>query len=184
MLSSCASRPDGVLSNRQMTEVLVELHHAEGVLQVAGYNYGHDEDVKAYFSVILAQHGITQAQFDSSLVWYTDHPQYFQRVYPKVLKRLQQQHDEETARLTAFDEALKQALADSLATAQAAEGSALRFFLNRLPEGSIIMPDGSFRLSADAMERSYVRGCVQPLFVLEQPVPLCTDSLLLPTNQE
>ena len=109
LVASCSIRPDNVLSNKKMTDVLVDIHNAEGVLQVAGYNYGHDDEVKAYYSDILQQHGVTQAQFDSSIVWYTDHPQYFQRVYPKVIKQLQQRHDDETKRLTALDEELKQA---------------------------------------------------------------------------
>ena len=73
-LSSCALRPDEVLSNREMVSLLVDLHCAEGILQVAGYNYGHESDVEQYYQVILDEHGVTQAQFDSSLVWYTEHP--------------------------------------------------------------------------------------------------------------
>ena len=94
-LSSCAIRPDEVLSNKEMVSLLVDLHRAEGILQVAGYNYGHEADVEQYYSVILESHGITQAQFDSSIVWYTDHPAYFSRVYPKVRKQLQQLYDAE-----------------------------------------------------------------------------------------
>lgn len=152
--SSCSLRPDSVLSNRQMTEVLVDIHTAEGVLQVAGYNYGHDNEVKAFYATILDRHGITQAQFDSSIVWYTDHPQYFQRVYPKVLKQLQQQHDDETKRLTALDEELKQALQDSIRHA-----------------------DGSIRLSAKDIELRYREGLPFILYKDPEPVVLCTDTL-------
>ena len=38
---------------------------------------------------MLDKHGITQAEFDSSLVWFTDNPQIFNKIYPKVIERLE-----------------------------------------------------------------------------------------------
>lgn len=90
----CGCRPRGVLSSSEMRSVLHDLHHAEAVLQVAGYNYGHDEAVAKYYQQILDDHGITQAQFDSSLVWYTNHPQRFDKIYPRVVKDLEADRDE------------------------------------------------------------------------------------------
>ncbi len=84
-------RPKGILSSKQMEDILVDLHIAEGMMQEAGYAYGHDEEVRGYFLVILHDHGTTQAQFDSSLVWYTDNPTIFDKIYPKVLSRLEAQ---------------------------------------------------------------------------------------------
>jgi len=101
-LGSCAFRPNGVLTKRKMQALLIDLHRTDGVLQVIGYNYSHDEDVEAYYKWVLDQHGVTQAQFDSSLVWYTDHPLIFNRVYPKVLDKLQteqQMYEAESAEL-------------------------------------------------------------------------------------
>ncbi|MGN0235532.1 MAG: DUF4296 domain-containing protein [Paludibacteraceae bacterium] len=86
-LSSC--RPRGVLSSREMRSVLHDLHRADAILQVAGYNYGHDAALAKYYQQVLEKHGITQAQFDSSLVWYTDHPQRFDKIYPKVVAELE-----------------------------------------------------------------------------------------------
>ena len=62
----------------------------------------------------MAKHGVTQAQFDSSLVWYTDHPLLFNRVYPKVLDQLkaeQELYEQRTAEvvdLRAKERAAKQ----------------------------------------------------------------------------
>ena len=93
LFGSCTIRPDGVLSNRKMQKVLYDLHKTEGIMQAAGYNYGHDHETSVYYQSTLAKHGITQAQFDSSLVWYTDHPLLFNRVYPKVLERLKAEQE-------------------------------------------------------------------------------------------
>ena len=89
LLSAC--RPKGILTSHQMRSVLYDLHRAEAVLQVAGYNFGHDEALAKYYQSVLDEHGITQAQFDSSLVWYTDHPQIFNKIYPKILTRCEQE---------------------------------------------------------------------------------------------
>ena len=92
-LAMIGCRPDGVLSNKEMRDVLYDLHRMDGALQTAGYNYGHDEEVSAYYQSVLDSHGITQAQFDSSLVWFTDNPQIFNKIYPKVVARLQADFD-------------------------------------------------------------------------------------------
>jgi hypothetical protein len=81
-------RPKGVLSSKKMRDVLYDLHRADAAIQVAGYNYSHDQEVAAYYKNVLDKHGITQAEFDSSLVWYTDNPQIFNKIYPKVIERL------------------------------------------------------------------------------------------------
>ncbi len=89
LLAVVGCRPRGVLSNREMRDVLYDLHRADGALQVAGYNYSHDQEVAGYYKNVLDKHGITQTQFDSSLVWYTNNPQIFNKIYPKVLERLE-----------------------------------------------------------------------------------------------
>ena len=72
-----------------MRNVLYDLHRADGAIQTAGYNYSHDQEVAGYYKNILDKHGITQAQFDTSLVWYTNNPQIFNKIYPKVVARLE-----------------------------------------------------------------------------------------------
>lgn len=98
VLTCC--RPKDILSPRQLEDLLFDMHTAEGILQESGYNYGHDEEYRGYSLVVLKQHGTTQAQFDSTLMWYTAHPTIFDKIYPKVLERLQAQHD-------AYDRLLK-----------------------------------------------------------------------------
>ena len=89
LLAIVGCRPRGVLSNNEMREVLYDLHRADGAIQVAGYNYSHDQEVAGYYKNVLDKHGITQAEFDSSLVWFTDNPQIFNKIYPKVIARLE-----------------------------------------------------------------------------------------------
>ena len=90
-LSGC--RPKGILSSREMRQVLVDLHKTDGMLQIRGMRNMEFEDRDMYYAQVLAKHNVTQAQFDSSLVWYTAHPQFFNKIYPKVLKELEAEEE-------------------------------------------------------------------------------------------
>ncbi len=92
-LTACTIRPDDVLSAGKMEDVLYDLHRADGIMYVQGYEYGHYDRKGKYYQTVLTKHGITQAQFDSSLVWYTDHPKRFDKIYPKVIERLTAEKD-------------------------------------------------------------------------------------------
>ena len=92
-VASC--RPKGVLSSGQMEDLFVDLHRAEGIIYVKGYKNGHDSVVRLTYDSILAAHGVTRAQFDSSLVWYTDNPMLFNKIYPHVMERLEAIQEEE-----------------------------------------------------------------------------------------
>ena len=91
MIVSC--RPEGIMSSRQMREVLIDLHKTEGAIQAAGVRYDAYEERDMYYAQVLEKHGITQAQFDSSIVWYTAHPQFFNKIYPKVLKEIEAEEE-------------------------------------------------------------------------------------------
>lgn len=90
-LGSC--RPRGVLSSGEMREVLVDLHKTDAMIQLAGLSYNNQEAKAIYYAQVLQRHGITQAQFDSSLVWYTANPQLFNKIYPKVMADLQAEEE-------------------------------------------------------------------------------------------
>ena len=87
LLASCGHKDH--LSAKQMENILFDLHRAEGIIWERGIERGHDEEVRAYYQVVMDKYGVTQAQFDSSLVWYTDHPERFNKIYPRVIKRLE-----------------------------------------------------------------------------------------------
>lgn len=90
-LTSC--RPKGILHSWEMREVLIDLHKTDALIQIAGLQYGHDEALNIYYAQVMEKHGITQSQFDSSLVWYTAHPVFFDKIYPKVQAELKAEHD-------------------------------------------------------------------------------------------
>ena len=101
LISLNGCRPKGILSSREMRVVLADLHKTDAMLQTVGWRIRDYEVKDIYYAQTLARHGVSQAQFDSSLVWYTAHPQFFNKIYPKVLKDL----EAEEAAYTALHEA-------------------------------------------------------------------------------
>ena len=94
LLAGCTVRPHGILSMREMRAVVYDLHRADGVLQVYNVPYAERDSVHSrFYEVVLEKHGVTQAEFDSSLVWYTDNPKRFNKVYAPVLKKLKEELD-------------------------------------------------------------------------------------------
>ena len=88
LLSACNSRPNGVLNERQMTNVLTDMHKTDAVLNEKGLAYGHYTEKAAYYKFIFKKYKITKAQFDSSLVWYSKNPRIFDNMYDKVMINL------------------------------------------------------------------------------------------------
>jgi hypothetical protein len=96
LLSSCNGRPSGVLTDSEMTDVLTEMHKLDGALYEKGLMYNNDAVKDSYYNSVFKKYGISKAEFDSSLVWYTKNPKRFDQIYVDVM-----------AQLTALDEDVK-----------------------------------------------------------------------------
>jgi hypothetical protein len=82
----CSSRPDGVMSRREMRSFLVDYYLLEGVLSAQRIMEEAEKD--NYYHALFEKHGITKADFDSSLVYYTRNPKVFERIYNGVTNDL------------------------------------------------------------------------------------------------
>jgi hypothetical protein len=82
-------RPSGILSESKMEDVMVDYHLAQGMAELA------DNDVEAaryrYIQAVFRKHHITEAVFDSSLVYYFEHSETFNDIYKNVSQRVQAQ---------------------------------------------------------------------------------------------
>ena len=85
-------RPKGIMHSWELRSLLVDLHKTDALLQISGLSGPiHKEERNYYYAQVLEQHGVTQAQFDSTLVWYTAHPALFDKIYPKVMAQLEKE---------------------------------------------------------------------------------------------
>lgn len=86
-LSACqVKRPAGILPDAQMEDVLHDYH----IAKVMGEEVPYSENYKRvlYIESVFKKHGITQAIFDSSMVWYSRNPDVISKLYEKVNIRL------------------------------------------------------------------------------------------------
>lgn len=101
-------RPRGILHSWEMRDIIVDLHKTDALLYTKHVRNGDYEGRTIYYAQVMEKHGTTQAQFDSSLVWYTAHPNLFNKIYPKVLAELKEEEQEFLKIHPEFDARLSQ----------------------------------------------------------------------------
>ncbi|MBR6030571.1 MAG: DUF4296 domain-containing protein [Bacteroidaceae bacterium] len=90
LLGSCAPPlPSGILDEDKMTDVLVDIHLAQGMAEAKS------EDIDAtrykYLQAVFKKHRITEAEFDSSMVYYSGRAEDFKLIYDNVVTRVRAQ---------------------------------------------------------------------------------------------
>lgn len=102
-LAGC-TRPSNVMSNSQMESFLEDMYLMEGSLDQDKPGLASADSMDyPYYSVLLQKHGITQDQFDSSMVWYVKNPTQFNRVYVNVVRELERRKKVESAAIKLQD---------------------------------------------------------------------------------
>ncbi|MDE6125802.1 MAG: DUF4296 domain-containing protein [Muribaculaceae bacterium] len=94
LLGSCRKQPDGVLSDEEMALVVADLHIADGVSSLNYSQYPTDSARQALKQSVLAAHGVTQQQLDTSFMWYGAHLDEYMAVCDRVLEILQERQSE------------------------------------------------------------------------------------------
>lgn len=97
VVASCIDRPEIVLDEPQLVDVLVDVHRAEGLLEMQQMHGSSMDENERYqrevIAAVLQKHGVTRAQYDSSLMWYAQHLKLLTRVYGHVDERLREEHE-------------------------------------------------------------------------------------------
>ncbi len=89
ILLACNNTPEGVLSPGDMENVLFDYHLAQSMIY--DINYTEREKMsQAYIDAVFEKHGITQAEFDSSLVWYNRHSKEYHKIYENLKGRFEE----------------------------------------------------------------------------------------------
>lgn len=79
-------RPETVLSDAQMENVLYDYHIAKALGEALSYNENYKRIL--YRESVYKKYGITEAQFDSSMVWYARNPEVLSKIYENINARL------------------------------------------------------------------------------------------------
>lgn len=78
--------PGKYLQPDEMADILYDYHLAEGITD-CNQNGRDSVALRAFRTSILNHHGVTEAEFDSSMVYYTRHTQLLEDVYKKLADR-------------------------------------------------------------------------------------------------
>lgn len=91
-LTACqVKRPKDVLPDAKMENVLYDYHIAKAMGEEVPYNESYKRQL--YIESVFKKQGITQAIFDSSMVWYARNPETLTKIYEKVNLRLKAERD-------------------------------------------------------------------------------------------
>lgn len=87
VLVSCQVKiPEGIILPDKMESLLYDYHVVQALGSEA--NASADYHKKLYYEYVFKKHGVDEALFDSSLVWYTRHPAYMTQIYANLQERL------------------------------------------------------------------------------------------------
>lgn len=92
-LFACSKYPSDVLHPKDMINVLADIQVAQAIYQNRYQEFNTPEKKDALIESILQKHEITQAILDSSLVWYSDHPEQYLRITDSVSAQLKRKEE-------------------------------------------------------------------------------------------
>lgn len=94
LLFSCSSSeqeieiPTGILTEEKMIDVLTHSYLSEGASGINIKNVQSQQFDSTYAFNPLKDKGISKGKFDSSVVFYSQHPRTLKIIYEKVLEKL------------------------------------------------------------------------------------------------
>lgn len=85
-IAACDDRPNDVLSRGKMEDVLYDYHLMQGIIDQLP-SEERTEKAQDYINAVYEKHGITEAQFDSSVVYYNRHTKDLYKIYNNLKER-------------------------------------------------------------------------------------------------
>lgn len=88
MLAGCKD-DDAFIPAGEMEDILYDYHLADAMAAQA--EGGFEKNAIAYRAAVLKQHGVTQARFDTSMVYYMRHTDELHTIYQHISDRMEQE---------------------------------------------------------------------------------------------
>ena len=90
VLSACGKKiPDDIIQPDAMQDLLYDYHLASTMSSSLPYTESYQKD--AYFDYVFQKHHVTEAEFDSSMIWYTRHAEELATIYRNLQERLERE---------------------------------------------------------------------------------------------
>jgi uncharacterized protein (UPF0248 family) len=88
---ACSRVPKGIIPERKMQQIVTDMHLADAIISADYYSFQSDEDKKALYQSVFDKHRVTEAIYDSSLVWYGKNLDVYMQVYNMALTDVKKQ---------------------------------------------------------------------------------------------
>lgn len=92
LFCSCSRRPSYVIPEKKMMDVLLDIRLTQSIY-MNDPQFKLDEMKDALVAGVLEKHKITQAELDSSLLWYSDNIQAYAEINDTVASRLRARNE-------------------------------------------------------------------------------------------
>ena len=89
--ASCSKVPSGILPEKKMKDVFIDMQLAENIINTNYQAYADSSHKGALYQAVFRKHNITQAVYDSSLVWYGKNLDILMRIYDLALNEINEQ---------------------------------------------------------------------------------------------
>lgn len=97
-LAACNGVPDQVIQPDEMASLMADVRMADAVVTIQAREYNNDTVKLALRRAVLERHGVSEADFDTSLVWYGHNIGKYQEVTQMSIDILEQRLKDATAR--------------------------------------------------------------------------------------
>ena len=91
---ACSRAPKGIISEKKMQNLLTDMQLADAIISSDPFNFHNDEDKKALYQSVFDKHRVTEAVYDSSLVWYGKNLDVYMQVYNMALTDVKKKIEE------------------------------------------------------------------------------------------
>ncbi|MDH6313573.1 hypothetical protein M2137_002363 [Parabacteroides sp. PFB2-10] len=82
---ACSKAPSGILSEKEMQRVQTDMMIADALTNINYKDFSNDTAKIALYESVFRKHKITQAVYDSSLVWYGKNLDIYMKMYDRML---------------------------------------------------------------------------------------------------
>ncbi len=99
IITACTGKNKAPLNEKDFTNLLIDIHMADAVLEAPNYQMDYDNNYKEkYYNYIYEKYGISSADFDSCVIVYSENFSKYEKIYQVVvdsLSRYKNSFDEE-----------------------------------------------------------------------------------------
>ena len=81
LLTGCDKAPDGIIKESDLADFLYDLYRLEAIIDMNPEAFPSDSVKRVAKQSLFQKHGITQAEYDSSLVWYATNFEAYNTVH-------------------------------------------------------------------------------------------------------